>query len=435
MVYTYLRCLDTTWALSMRILLTGYGCSPDHGSEEAVTWGWALALSRHCEVWVITYPRYRSNIERYLQANPNPNLHFHYASPPKVIDPWNPEKGTGNIRLHYLLWLGEMYKVAKQLHHEVGFDLSHFVSWNTVSAPPPLWKLPIPFIWGSVGGGQIAPFAYRKYFTTDGWEETLRSLRVLALPLLPPVRQAVRRTSLILATNAETVSLLRRAGARHIEMFNVSGLPDSYVPSEPPAHPPQSTMTLLWAGRLESMKAPLLMLQIMQQVADLPVRLLVAGDGPLRPMCEAKAAEFGIEDKVQFLGRVDWHKMKELYRSADAFLFTSLRDSFGSVNLEAMSQALPLIAFDHQGVGYFVPSEAAIKIPVTTPEKDIRAFAEGIRKLYHHPELRQRMGRVAWEYARSEMESVRTLRMLELYRKVLQSEPLKTSQDTSQQVV
>lgn len=411
----------------MRILLAGYGCSPDHGSEEAVTWGWALALSRHCEVWVVTYPRYRSNIERYLEANPNPNLHFHYASPPKVIDPWNLEKGTGNIRLHYLLWLGEMYKVAKQLHRKVGFDLSHFVSWNTVSAPPPLWKLPIPFIWGSVGGGQVAPFAYRRYFYTNGWEETLRSLRVLALPLLPPVRQAVRRTSLILATNAETESLLRRAGARRIEMFNVSGLPDNYVPSEPPAHPPQPTMTLLWAGRLESMKAPLLMLQIMQQVADLPVRLLVAGDGPLRPMCEAKAKEFGIDSKVRFLGRVDWHKMKELYRSADTFLFTSLRDSFGSVNLEAMSQALPIIAFDHQGVGYFVPSEAAIKIPVTTPEKDIRAFAEGIRKLYYYPELRQHMGRVAWEYARSEMESVRTLRMLELYREVLKSKSCKVS--------
>lgn len=194
-------------------------------------------------------------------------------------------------------------------------------------------------------------------------------------------------------------------------------------------------MTLLWAGRLESMKAPLLMLQIMQQVADLPVRLLVAGDGLLRTMCEAKAAEFGIQDKVQFLGRVNWHEMKELYRSADTFLFTSLRDSFGSANLEAMSQGLPLIAFDHQGVGYFVPPEAAIKIPVTTPPKDIQAFAEGIRKLYHHPELRQRMGRVAWEYARSEMESVRTLRMLNLYRKVLQSEPLKTSQDTSQRMV
>ncbi|WP_170148267.1 glycosyltransferase family 4 protein [Meiothermus hypogaeus] len=392
-------------------------------------------MSRHCEVWVITYPRYRSNIERYLEANPNPNLHFYYASPPKAIDPWNPEKGTGNIRLHYLLWLGEMFKVAKKLHREVGFDLSHFVSWNTVSAPPPLWKLPIPFIWGSVGGGQMAPFAYRRYFTTNAWEEALRSLRVLALPLLPPVRQAVRRTSLILATNAETQSLLRRAGARQIEMFNVSGLPDSYVPSEPPAHPPQPTMTLLWAGRLESMKAPLLMLQIMQQVADLPVRLLVAGDGPLRPMCEAKAKEFGIEHKVQFLGRVNWHQMKELYRSVDAFLFTSLRDSFGSVNLEAMSQALPLIAFDHQGVGYFVPPEAAIKIPVTTPEKDIRAFAEGIRKLYHNPELRQRMGRVAWEYARSEMESVRTLRMLELYRKVLKSKSLQSPQEASQQAV
>ncbi|WP_299430226.1 hypothetical protein, partial [uncultured Meiothermus sp.] len=77
----------------------------------------------------------------------------------------------------------------------------------------------------------------------------------------------------------------------------------------------------------------------------------------------------------------------------------------------------------------------AVKIPVTTPEKGIQAFAEGIRRLYHDPELRQRMGRVAWEYARSEVESVRTLRMLELYRKVLQSEPLTTASGASQRVI
>lgn len=45
------------------------------------------------------------------------------------------------------------------------------------------------------------------------------------------------------------------------------------------------------------------------------------------------------------------------------------------------------------------------------------------------------MGRLVWEYARSEMESVCALRMLELYHRVLQSEPLKTARDASQRVI
>jgi glycosyltransferase involved in cell wall biosynthesis len=87
--------------------------------------------------------------------------------------------------------------------------------------------------------------------------------------------------------------------------------------------------------------------------------------------------------------------MPALYRSADVFIFTSLRDSFGAQVLEAMGAGLPVVTLDHQGVGTFVPEKAAFKVPVKNPEETVAGLVEAIRTLMVSPELRAKMGRVA----------------------------------------
>jgi len=124
---------------------------------------------------------------------------------------------------------------------------------------------------------------------------------------------------------------------------------------------------------------------------------------------------------VQFLGHVPWLDMPSLFQSADAFLFTSLRDSSGSVVLEAMAQALPVITLNHQGVGALVPEEAGIKVPVTTPAATVEALAEAIRRLAISPEMRQRMGEVGWRYARTQTWERRAEEMNNLYEECVNS--------------
>ena len=53
------------------------------------------------------------------------------------------------------------------------------------------------------------------------------------------------------------------------------------------------------------------------------------------------------------------------------FVFTSLRDTSGVVILEALSHGVPIICFDHLGVGDIVDKTCGIKIPLTTPRKAI----------------------------------------------------------------
>lgn len=403
----------------LKVLLVGHACGAGLGSEPGLTWNWAWHLAADHEVRVIAHGQFRATVERFLATRPNPNLRFTWVAAPARWDPWNPERGERGIRLHYLLWQRSATAEAFRLHAREAFDIVHYVSWNTVSAPPLLWQMPVPFVWGPVGGGQTTPAAFRHYFGRAAVRDSLRTLRVKLLPRLPALRRAVRRAALLIATNPETGALLEAAGAREVRLLVDNGLPGHALPPWPPARQPGDALRLLWAGRLEPRKALPLALEALEAVADPRVRLVVAGDGPLRADWQALAARRGLAGRVDFLGAVPFERMTALFREADAFLFTSLRDSSASVVLEAMAQGLPILALGHQGVGFFLADDAGIKVPVTSPRETVEGLARGIRRLAASPTERARMGVAAWTFARSESWELRAAKMSSWYDELL----------------
>ena len=72
----------------MRILLVGHGCNPYRGSEPGITWNWAWHLSEQHEVWLVTHPRSRDQIDRFLASNNRPTLNIHFVEVPQSIDPY-----------------------------------------------------------------------------------------------------------------------------------------------------------------------------------------------------------------------------------------------------------------------------------------------------------------------------------------------------------
>ena len=79
-----------------------------------------------------------------------------------------------------------------------------------------------------------------------------------------------------------------------------------------------------------------------------PVKLLLIGDGPDRNECEKLAREFGITDKVKFLGMQT--SFNELLSISDVFLLPSQSESFGLSALEAMSCGVPVVASNIGGI-------------------------------------------------------------------------------------
>ena len=399
----------------MKILLVGHACSPRMGSEPSFTWNWAWHISQTNPVWLLAHPHDRQAVEDFLSQHPNRNLQIHWVELPAILDPWNPKTGEKWIRIHYLLWQRIAYKKAVELNREVGFDVVHHVSWGTVSAAPLLWKLPVPFVWGPVGGGQSTPPAFRACFGLRWPIEVIRNARLSLLRFIPALRMAATKSAVILATNSETGKLFLAMGASRVKSFLDSGVPSTFVCGMTGRRCERETLTLLWAGRMERRKALPLALEALAQVRDLRVRLIVAGEGEMRKPWERLANDLRIKDRVEFLGKVPWPEMSSLYETADAFVFTSLRDAFGTQVLEAMAHGLPVLTLNHQGTAWFVPDEAGIKVPVTNPRETVTELARGIRSLALSPHRRETMSKAAFEFAQTQTWEKRAQRILQIY--------------------
>ena len=386
----------------MKILLVGHSCAPNRGSEPGLTWQFAWHLSRRHEVWVMTNTRNKEAIERQLEATPNHRLHFIWIKTPEFLVR-RLAKSDLILRLNYMFWQRAVVREAAQQHRRHRFDLVHHLSWGTISAPPRLWRLPIPLVWGPVGGAQTAPAAYRRYFGPAWHEEFMRTVRVKLVTRLPHLRRTVRNCALILSTNPETTRALQAAGARDVRFHPNIGVTENFLqPPRAKAARTNQELIVLWAGRLIPIKGLSLALEAFSKIAtNVPVRLRIAGDGPLRIEMQRSAETLGIADRVEFLGAVPWPEMKRQYEQSDLFFFTSLRDSSGQVLAEAMASGLPIVALNHQGVGAIVPAAAGIRVSVADPDYTVLALAEGLRRLVSSVALRHSMAEAATAHAQT----------------------------------
>ena len=81
---------------------------------------------------------------------------------------------------------------------------------------------------------------------------------------------------------------------------------------------------------------------------EVPSVLVMVGDGPDRISAEEEARALGLEHDVRFLGRID--AVAPLLASADLFVLTSDRESFGLSALEALACGVPALAYDAGGI-------------------------------------------------------------------------------------
>ena len=99
---------------------------------------------------------------------------------------------------------------------------------------------------------------------------------------------------------------------------------------------------LVYLSRLSDEKRPQDLLGIMSALGDSrnDVRLVVAGDGPLRRKLERRASELGLKGRVSFPGYVSGQDKHDLLTAADLFLMPSPTELQSIATLEAMARAV-----------------------------------------------------------------------------------------------
>jgi Glycosyltransferase len=112
-------------------------------------------------------------------------------------------------------------------------------------------------------------------------------------------------------------------------------------------------------GRLAIRKRPLALIDMMARVrdlvrADVPLRLVVVGDGPQRRRVERRVRGLGMSDWVDLPGQLTRSDIRDVLAAADVYAAPAILESFGIAALEARSVGLPVVAKARGGVGEFV---------------------------------------------------------------------------------
>ena len=102
----------------------------------------------------------------------------------------------------------------------------------------------------------------------------------------------------------------------------------------------------LAVGRLALEKNLDIVVEALAQVQSPNLRLAFIGEGPEREALEALVRERALGDRVCFLGALQRESLPDYYASADVFLFPSLTETQGLVQVEALAAGLPVFAAD-----------------------------------------------------------------------------------------
>lgn len=103
------------------------------------------------------------------------------------------------------------------------------------------------------------------------------------------------------------------------------------------------------------------------------LRVVIAGEGPLRGALETRIAEAGLSEAVTLLGHRD--DAPALLRAADVYVSSSWSEGLGTSVLEALACGTPVVATEAGGAAEMVvPGETGLLVPV----RDAAALAQAM---------------------------------------------------------
>jgi glycosyltransferase involved in cell wall biosynthesis len=405
----------------LRILVSAYACEPDRGSEPGVGWNWVQQIARHNDVWVITRANNRGVIERYLEREPLPNARFVYFDLPKWARFW--KHGRRGLYLYYYLWQIGAYVKARHLHNAIQFHIAHHVTFVTYWMPSFFALLPIPFVWGPVGGGESTPPSFLKNLPIRGILFELMRSTVQAIGRMDPfVRLTARKSAVAFATTPVTAGQMSSLGCRNIQVHSAMGLPPAEL-GAPLPHRDASVFRLIGMGDLTHWKGSELGLRAFESFArDFPTaEYWFVGHGFERRRLERLARELQVADRVRFWGHLARPVALSKLNECDVLVHPSLHDSGGCVCSEALAAGRPVICLDLGGPALQVTPGTGFKIAAHSPAQAINDLASAMRQLASDPELRSKMSAAAQEYSRNHLAwDLKGDRVCRLYRELVQ---------------
>jgi glycosyltransferase involved in cell wall biosynthesis len=192
---------------------------------------------------------------------------------------------------------------------------------------------------------------------------------------------------------------------------------DSFRPALPRAE--ATRRTILFAGRLDAVKRPLMLPDIARELVKLRTaadfRVVVAGDGPEREALRAKVREAGLEGCFELMGHVP--SMPAALADADVLVLPSRGEGIPLIVLEALAAGRPVVCSRVGAVEEAVDASTGFLIEPGVGEA--ARFAAALARLLADSDARQAMGQAGRRRVEAEFD-LRKAR--DAYRQVVEEE-------------
>ena len=180
------------------------------------------------------------------------------------------------------------------------------------------------------------------------------------------VRRVIARAEARIAVSPHLAALLEQQfpGASWRYVPNILG--EAFlVPAEPATRTGGQPFVFLCAARLVPAKNHALLIDAFADAFGGAggVRLLLAGDGPLRPALERHSAERGVAAQIGFLGTLSAEQLRAAMAGTDAFVLASDVETFGVVVIEAQAAGLPVVCTASGGPDHLIAPTNGLLVP------------------------------------------------------------------------
>ena len=408
------------------VLINAYACSPHWGSEPGMGWNWIVALSRYCEIYVITEGEWRENIEIALKDLPtSERIHFFYLPVKPYIRRmcWN--QGNWLFYYYYRKWQQRAYRLACQIVSAHQVTLIHQLNMIGFREPGYLWKIDgIPFVWGPIGGLNLFP---EPYLAAVEWRQSLKIklkniINRFQMRYAHRVRKAVNHANALISATPETESWLSEIFHRDSYLISETGCSTSSSMPIKGCRAHSGYIKLLWVGRFFYAKQLNIALETLSLLKGLPVRLHIIGDGADKEINRYKAMAHSllIDEMCVWYGRVPHDQVFNLMSSSHLLFFTSVSEATSSVIFEAMQCGLPVLCFNTCGFGAVVNDRIGLKIELSEPHTSAREFAKVIKSLCDNRQLLEQLSANCYQELEKYSWDAKAKRVLSIYNQLLE---------------
>jgi glycosyltransferase involved in cell wall biosynthesis len=205
--------------------------------------------------------------------------------------------------------------------------------------------------------------AMLNYRTSDSMEDFQRRPQQARDEAVKRLRAWVtRRASRVIVPSRYLAGIVAGWGVARERIEVVYNAPD-LAPESHVELAQHAGKTIVVVGRLVPHKGIGSLLRVAGTIPD--VRMIVAGDGPLRDALEGEAGRLGLQARVVFLGSVSREQVARLLRRSSLLVLNSTYEGLPHVVLEAFAAGTPVLAtrvggtpevIEHGVSGWLIPS-------------------------------------------------------------------------------